>query len=129
MSLNLKTGSKKIVAKQLTTPVSVTELPNGDLVVSQYSGRLTLIKTNGLQTELGADFIRPGVGIITVSNDTVVVIDNGAGAVRSVNVQIGKSELLAADLPGAVALAFYKNNYYVGTWDDGSIHILNKKEQ
>lgn len=117
------------MAKQLTTPVSVTELPNGDLVVSQYSGRLTLIKTNGLQTELGADFIRPGVGIITVSNDTVVVIDNGAGAVRSVNVQIGKSELLAADLPGAVALAFYKNNYYVGTWDDGSIHILNKKEQ
>lgn len=125
ISLNLKTGAKQIVANGLSTPVGVTELPDGSLVVSQYSGRLTLISSNGSKKELGADFDRPGVGIITESSDTVIVIDNGAGAVRRVNVVTGKTDLIARELSGAVALTSDNNRLYVGVWSDGSVRILN----
>ncbi|PIT55033.1 hypothetical protein BHC44_01030 [Snodgrassella alvi] len=59
------------MAQGLSTPVGVTQLPDNSLVVSQYSGRLTLIQHNGKQTELGADFKRPGVGIVTIAPNVV----------------------------------------------------------
>lgn len=128
IALDLKSGLKKVIATGLTTPVGVTELADGSLVVSQYSGRLTLIMPDGVKKELGADFVRPGVGIVTKSNDTVVVIDNGAGSLRQVNVRTGKTQLITQNLPGAVALAIDKNNLYVGTWSDGTVRVINNGE-
>ncbi|WP_141670889.1 Vgb family protein [Gilliamella sp. wkB178] len=125
VSLDLNNGNKQIIAKGLSTPVGVTQLPDNSLVVSQYSGRLTLIKPNGEQIEIGKDFVRPGVGIVTTSPDTVAVIDNGADMVRKINIKTYKVETIAASLSGAVALALHNNQFYIGTWGDGSVHMLD----
>ena len=125
VSVNIETGAKKIVATKLSLPVGVTQLPNGDLVVSQYSGNLTHINAAGVHKQLGSSFNRPGVGIVTVSNRSVAVIDNGAGAVRLVNVDTGETKLLASNLGGAVALAYFKHRYYVGTWNDGQVRVFD----
>ena len=125
VSVNVESGAKKIVASKLGLPVGVTQLPNGDLVVSQYSGNLTHINAEGVHKQLGSDFNRPGVGIVTVSDRLVAVIDNGAGAVRLVNVDTGETKLLASNLDGAVALAYFKDHYYVGTWNDGQIRVFD----
>lgn len=128
VSLDLKDGKKKIIANGLTTPVGVTQLPDNSLVVSQYSGRLTLINSNGAQTELGKSFDRPGVGIVTISPQVIAVIDNGADMVRKVNLKTGEVNTIASSLSGAVALAFHNNRYYIGTWGDGSVYMLNNNE-
>ncbi|WP_239326594.1 hypothetical protein [Snodgrassella gandavensis] len=125
IALDLKSGSKEIVAQGLSTPVGVTQLPDNSLVVSQYSGRLTLIQPNGKQTELGADFKRPGVGIVTIAPNMVAVIDNGADMVRKVDVKTKTVSTIVSSLPGAVALAFHNNRYYIGTWQDGSVYMFN----
>ena len=65
------------------------------------------------------------MGIVTVSDRSVAVIDNGAGAVRLVNVDTGETKLLANNLDGAVALAYFKGRYYVGTWNDGQIRVFD----
>lgn len=127
IAVNIESGEKKVVATKLDLPVGVTQLPDGALVVSQYSGNLTHINTAGLHKQLGAGFNRPGVGIVTVSDRSVAVIDNGAGAVRLVNVDTGETKLLASDLGGAVALAYFNYRYYVGTWNDGKIHVFDQR--
>lgn len=124
IAINIDSGIKKVIATNLDLPVGVTQLPDGSLVVSQYSGKLTHINVTGDHKQLGASFNRPGVGIVTVSNHLVGVIDNGAGAVRLVNVETGETKLLAQNLEGAVALAYFNHQYYVGTWNDGQIHVL-----
>lgn len=126
VAVNIVSGSKQVVASRLDLPVGVTQLPDGSLVVSQYSGNLTRIDTSGRHVELGAGFNRPGVGIVTVSKNMVAVIDNGAGAVRSVDIDSGKTELLAKNLSGAVALALFNHQYYVGTWGDGKVHSFEQ---
>ena len=127
VSLDLDTKQKTIVARGLTTPVGVTQLADNSLVVSQYSGRLTMIEPNGNKTELGDQFEVPGVGIATISSNVVAVIDNGAGMLRQIDVKTKKVTNLASSLSGAVALAYYKNNYYVGTWGDGSVYMVDGK--
>ncbi|CRY56282.1 MULTISPECIES: Vgb family protein [Yersinia] len=123
-SLDLESGSAITVVKGLSLPVGVAELNDGSLVVTQYSGRLTHISPSGEKTELGHNFSRPGVGIVVESDDVIVAVDNGANAVKRVNVKSGKTELLADNFSGAVALAKQGNNYLVGTWNDGSIHLI-----
>jgi len=50
--LDLLTSEKSVIAKGLTTTVGVTQLEDNSLVVSQYSGRLTLIEPNGKQKKV-----------------------------------------------------------------------------
>ena len=126
VSLDLKTKQKSIIARGLTTPVGVTQLADNSVVVSQYSGRLTMVSPNGDKTELGAEFTRPGVGIALVAPDVVAVIDNGAGMVRSVDVKTKKVTNLVNNLSGAVALSYHNNHYYIGTWGDGSVYEFNQ---
>lgn len=124
VALDLTTKQKKVVAKGLSLPVGVTQLADNRLVVSQYSGRLTLIEPNGKQIELGSAFNQPGVGIVSLSPSEVAVIDNGAGAVRKVDVNSKSTTTLVTSLSGAVALSLYKNQLYIGTWGDESVYQL-----
>ncbi|MBX4133619.1 hypothetical protein JMI89_08235 [Frischella sp. Ac48] len=126
VSLDLNSGKKEIIVRGLSTPVGVTQLPDNSLVVSQYSGRLTLIAPNGNKTELGRDFNRPGVGIVTIAPTQVAVIDNGANMVRKIDVRTKETSTLVSSLSGAVALAYYNNHYYIGTWGDGSVYRFDE---
>lgn len=126
VSLDLNNFKKETIVRGLSTPVGVTQLPDNSLVVSQYSGRLTLIEPNGNKTELGRDFNRPGVGIVTIAPNQVAVIDNGANMVRKIDVKTKETSTLASSLLGAVALAFHDNHYYIGTWDDGTVYRFDE---
>lgn len=125
VALDLETKQKTILAQGLTTPVGVTQLADNSLIVSQYSGNLTMIQPNGNRTELGDQFDRPGVGIVTISSNIVAVIDHGAGMVRQIDIKTKKVTTLASSLSGAVGLAYYKNRYYIGVWGNGSIYRLD----
>ncbi|MWP46455.1 serine/threonine protein kinase [Gilliamella sp. Pas-s27] len=125
ISLNLKNGRKEVLVQGLSTPVGVTQLPDDSIMVSQYSGHLTLIRPSGEKVELGQNFERPGVGITAITPTVVAVIDNGAGMLRTIDVKTGQVNTIASSLHGAVALAFKHNHYYIGTWGDGSVYILN----
>lgn len=127
VSLDLNSGRKEIIARGLTTPVGVTQLPDNSLVVSQYSGRLTLISPDGNQTELGQEFNRPGVGIVTVSPNVVAVIDNGADMVRTVDVKTKTVNTLVNSIPGAVALAYHQNRYYIGAWQNSTVYAYTPR--
>ena len=122
VALDLQTGRKQIVAKGLSTPVGVTQLPDNSLVVSQYSGRLTLIQPNGKQVEIGSGFNRPGVGIVTIAPTVVAVIDNGADMVRKIDVKTQKTTTIVSSISGAVALAYHQNHFYIGGWGNGTIY-------
>ena len=127
VALDLNNGRKEIIARGLSTPVGVTQLPDESLVVSQYSGRLTLVRPDGRQEELGSGFNRPGVGIVTVSPNVVAVIDNGADMVRTVDIKTRRVSNLVTSLPGAVALTLHNNRYYIGTWGDGTVYAYSPK--
>ncbi|OCG39894.1 Vgb family protein [Gilliamella sp. Bif1-4] len=125
VSLDFENGQKTTIARGLVTPVGVTQLPDNSLVVSQYSGHLTLIQPNGDKTEIGEGFNRPGVGIVTISPSEVAVIDNGANMLRKIDVKTKVLTTLFTSLPSAVALAYHNNRFYIGTWGDNSVYIFN----
>lgn len=56
VSLDLKNDKKTVIERGLSTPVGISQLPDNSLIVSQYSGRLTLIQPNGDKIELGERF-------------------------------------------------------------------------
>lgn len=125
IAIDPKTGRKQSVANGLSLPVGVVEMQDKSLVVSQYGGRVTRVRPNGTKQELGASFSRPGVGIIADGSDAVLVIDNGADAVRRVTFD-GKSEVLVDGLAGsAVALGRAEDgSLLVGTWGAGHLYRI-----
>lgn len=56
VSLDLKNDKKTVIERGLSTPVGISQLPDNSLIVSQYSGRLTLIQPNGDKIELDERF-------------------------------------------------------------------------
>jgi hypothetical protein len=48
-----------MVARGLSLPVGVVEMPDGSIVSSQYGGRVTRILPDGKVQELGQSFNRP----------------------------------------------------------------------
>ena len=112
-----------MVARGLSLPVGVVEMPDGSIVSSQYGGRVTRILSDGMVQELGQSFNRPGVGILADGDDAVLVIDNGASVVRRVSFD-GQSSVVVDGLSGsAVALGRAANgDLLVGTWGSGNIY-------
>ena len=127
VELDLRNNQKKVIADQFKTPVGVVQLNNGDFVVSQYGGYITLLSKDGKRKELGGEFERPGVGIIVDSDSEVVVVDNGKGELKRVNIQSGQTTLVAKGLLGIVALAKHNNRYFVGLWDDNAVKQINAR--
>ena len=117
-----KTGNRTVVARGLSLPVGVVEMPDGGIVSSQYGGRVTCILPDGKVQELGQSFNRPGVGILADGDDAVLVIDNGASVVRRVNFD-GQSSVVDGLSGSAVALGRAANgDLLVGTWGSGNIY-------
>ncbi len=125
VSVNVGTQKQTVLARGLNLPVGAVQMGNGDLVVAQFSGALTLIPKQGARKELGAQFTRPGVGIVIDGPDRVVAVDYGAGALRRVNLNTGVTTLVAEGLSGSVALAKQANgSYLVGTWGEGNLYLI-----
>lgn len=123
LSVDVATGQSETVAKSLSLPVGVVQMPDGSVVVSQYGGRVTRVHGNGSVEELGSGFVRPGVGIVADGRDAVFVVDNGASGVRRVAFD-GTSHVIVKGLPGsAVALdRDHSGNLLVGTWGSGHVY-------
>lgn len=66
------------------------------------------------------------VYISAFSDRSVTVINNGIATVRLVNVDTGEVKLLISDLDGAIVLAYFNHRYYVGTWRNGQIHVIDQ---
>lgn len=124
--VNVDKGSSRLVANGFDLPVRVVEMPGGDIVVSQYGGRVTRVLADGSKQELGQSFIRPGVGIAADGNNAVLVADNGAGVIRRVDFK-GRTVTVSSKMAGNV-VALGKGidgEWLVGTWGDGSIYRLD----
>lgn len=120
VAFDTKTGNRTVVARGLSLPVGVVEMPDGSIVSSQYGGRVTL--PDGKVQELGQSFNRPGVGILADGDDAVLVIDNGASVVRRVSFD-GQSSVVDGLSGSAVALGRAANgDLLVGTWGSGNIY-------
>lgn len=128
VAVEVSSGTKETAATGFSLPVGVAEMPDRSLVVSQYGGGITRVMPDGTQQELGAGFVRPGVGILADGDDAVLAADNGAGAVR--RIVFGNAPVVVAEnLPGSVvALGRGPNGEaLVGTWSPGGIHLLESK--
>lgn len=129
LSMDTANGERRTIARSLSLPVGVVEMPDGSIVTSQYGGRVTRILPNGEMQELGKDFVRPGVGILADGNEAVLVIDNGAGAVRRVSFA-GQSQVVGQGFEGSsVALGRAGNGeLLVGAWGSGIVYRLKPSE-
>lgn len=124
--VNVDKGSHRVAASGFDLPVGVVEMPGGDIVVSQYGGRVTRVLVNGEKQELGQSFARPGVGIAADGNNAVLVADNGADVIRRVDFK-GRTVTVSSKMAGNV-VALGKGidgEWLVGTWGDGSIYRLD----
>lgn len=125
VAVDVTTGRVRVVADGFSLPVGVVEMEDGSLVVSQYGGRVTHVLRSGRQQELGASFVRPGVGIAADGPNAVWVVDNGASLVRRVTLD-GQTSAVSEKLPGNV-VALGKgmaNEWLVGAWGTGTIYRL-----
>ncbi|GHU23960.1 hypothetical protein FACS189488_07600 [Betaproteobacteria bacterium] len=125
VAVNVTTGQVTRIAGEFSLPVGVVEMEDGSLVVSQYGGRVTRLLRNGQRQEIGASFNRPGVGILADGPNAVLVVDNGASAVRRVGFD-GASSIVANKLRGsAVALGRGQHQeLLVGMWGTGTVYRI-----
>ncbi|QPC44064.1 hypothetical protein HW532_16015 [Kaustia mangrovi] len=119
------TGRHEVLADGFSTPVGVVQMPDGSIVVSQYGGRLTRVAPGGDREELGASFVRPGVGILADGENAVIAVDYGGGSVRRVAFD-GTATVVATDVGGSpVALGRDGDGaLLVGSWGDGRIYRI-----
>ncbi|GHU05720.1 hypothetical protein FACS1894158_09480 [Betaproteobacteria bacterium] len=126
VAVNVTTGQVTRIAGEFSLPVGVVEMEDGSLVVSQYGGRVTRVLRNGQRHEIGASFNRPGVGILADGPNAVLVVDNGASAVRRVGFD-GASSIVAEKLRGS-AVALGKGQHQellVGMWGTGAVYRIS----
>lgn len=118
------TGEISVIAKGFHTPVGVVEHPDGNIYVSNYSGGISKIDKNGSVTNVSTDFGAPGCGIIIFQGE-VLAVDNGQGMVKNIGTKGHQTRVIAQNLKQPVALGVHpQGKIYVGTWGDGSVHLL-----
>lgn len=123
LSFEISNGERRVIARSLSLPVGVVQMPDSRIVAAQYGGRLTRILQDGTIQELGGSFIRPGVGIVADGSDAVLATDNGAGLVRRVSFD-GQSSVVAQGFDGTVVALgrTIAGDLLVGTWGAGTVY-------
>ena len=120
-------GETEVVSGGHRLPVGVTRLADGSLAVSCYGGSIDLVTPDGAVrpfTSGAGGLPRPGVGIVADGPDSLVVVDNGAGAVGRLE-QGGRASLLVGALPSPVGLCRAPDGrLLVATWGDGTVRAL-----
>lgn len=123
-------GRTEVVSRGHRMPVGVTGLADGSLAVSCYGGSVDLVTPKGGVTALpaAAMLVRPGVGILAVGPDGLLVVDNGGGAVTCLD-NAGAAHVLARGLSSPVGLARAPDGrILVATWGDGAVRALPPAE-
>lgn len=117
-------GRIERVAGGMDTPVGVVEDADGNLYVTNYGGAITKVAADGTTRELSGEFGRPGVGIDISDQNEIYATDNGDGSIRRVAPD-GTTEEVVTGLGDAVALRVHADSMFVGTWNDGSVHVYS----
>lgn len=121
-----KEGDASIIARGLRTPVGVVEHSDGTIYISNYGGGITQLYPDGSVTTISTEFVTPGCGIVVFQGE-VLVVDNGQGTIKSLGLDGRQLKIVAQNLKQPVALGVNpKGRLYVGTWGDGSVHLLDK---
>ena len=107
--------------------MGAVELANGDLLVSNIAGGISLVvsgqKARTINTELGS----PGPGIVTAGADAVYVVDYGGTTVSRVDRQ-GVRTVIADGLSSPVGLAVAPNgSLMVATWGANAAFQIHRR--
>lgn len=120
-------GSREVLSSGHRFPVGLARLADGSLAVSCYGGSLDIVAPDGAVRSIPAapaGLVRPGVGILAAGPDSLLVADNGAGAVALLDAA-GKARALASGLSAPVGLARAPDGrILVATWGDGTARAL-----
>lgn len=109
-------GEIEVVAEGLQTPVGAVELPNGDLLVSNITGGISLVSGGKKARTINTELNSPGPGIVSAGEDAVYVVDYGGTTLSRVNRQ-GVRTVIADGLSSPVSLALAPDgNLMVATW-------------
>lgn len=99
-------GKIDVVAEGLQTPVGAMELSNGDYLVSNITGGISLVSGSLRARTINTDLASPGPGIVRAGADSVYVVDYGGTTVNRVD-RNGRRTVIADGLrsPAGLALA------------------------
>ena len=125
-------GTCEVVSSVHRLPVGVTRLENGSLAVSCYGGSVDIVAPAGSVRSIpatAAGLARPGVGSLAAGPDSLLVVDNGAGAVARLDAK-GPAQVLEGGLPSPVGLARAPDgSILAASWGDGTVRALRPLTQ
>lgn len=120
-------GSREVVSSGQRLPVGIARLADGSLAVSCYGGSVDFVAPDGAVRSFQAaeaGLVRPGVGILAAGPQSVLVADNGGGAVARLDAQ-GRAKVVAGGLNSPVGLARAPDGcVLVAVWGDGTVRAL-----
>lgn len=113
-------GKIEVVGDELQTPVGGVELANGDLMVSNIAGGISLISGSIHARTINTDLRSPAPGIARASDDSAYVLDYGGTTVNQVN-RYGQRTLITDGLKSPVGLAIAPDgSLTVATWGENA---------
>lgn len=124
LKINISTGTSKVAAQGLNTPVATVEDSDGNLYICNFGGGIVRASPNGTLENITDEFGRPGVGIAFDQQGRLFATDNADDCVRLINLD-GSTEIVADGIGGCVALFIHENIMYVSSWSDGAIYIYS----
>lgn len=119
-------GTLSVLARDLGTPVQAVRMRRGTLVVADLAGRVVEVDAEGRQRLLTDRIGAPAVGMLVDGDDAVLVPDYRGSAVWRVTRE-GDARPVWQGLPTPVAMArsLDGSRLAVGTWGDGSLHVID----
>ncbi|QIL69136.1 hypothetical protein G7048_01230 [Diaphorobacter sp. HDW4B] len=109
-------GKIDVAAKGLQTHVGAVELPNGDLLVSNIAGGISLVSGGSRARTINSDLGSPGPGPGIVRAGTDAAFDYGGTTVNRID-RNGRRTVIADGLSSPVDLALAPDgSLTVATW-------------
>lgn len=119
-------GQIEVVAEGLRTPVGAIELPNGDLLVSNIAGGISLVSGSTQARTINSDLRSPGPGIIRAGTDAAYVVDYGGTTVSRID-RAGRRTVVVDGLDSPVGLALAPDgSLTVATWGANAIFRISR---
>lgn len=116
-------GHQEIFVSGLQYPVGIAQSGNGTYFVSCYGGTIELLSPDGKKLGAISKLNTPGVGIMPVGLDSIIVVDYGGDAIALTDSHGNVQTLARISSPVALSRT-PSGNILVGSWRDGAIYEI-----